>query len=104
MLDSLAVTWGLWTEDASTLNGITPQEFNTLCERTVSEETETIVKLGIPADRAPMLAGAAAFYHALAVRTGADRIVIPRTGLMEGLLLTLPDDGLPWPPVSQSSG
>ncbi|MFC1628950.1 hypothetical protein ACFL3H_07545 [Gemmatimonadota bacterium] len=98
MLDSLAVRWSMWGEEYSTLNGITPGELNQLCERTVTEETELLISLGIPSDRAPMLSGAAAFYHAVAVRSGASRIVIPRTGLMDGILLTLPEEGYLWPP------
>jgi len=104
MLDSLAVKWGLWSDDSSTLDGITPVEFNTLCERMVREETDVIASLGVPPDRAPMLAGAAAFYHALAVRAGAARILVPRAGLMDGLLLTVSEQGRAWPPGRESRG
>lgn len=103
MLDFLAVEWGMWSEEHSSLNGVTARELNRLCERTVSEETEALLAMGIPPDRAPMLAGAAALYHALAVRAGASRILIPRTGLMDGLLLTIPEEGHPWPPSGESS-
>ncbi|MFC1499916.1 hypothetical protein ACFL6T_02725 [Candidatus Zixiibacteriota bacterium] len=103
MLDALAVEWGMWGEDYSTINGVTQEELQQLCERTVVEETESLTSCGIPADRAPMLSGAAAFYYAIAVRSGASRIVIPRTGLMDGILLTLPDQGHAWPAGEESS-
>ncbi len=103
MLDSLAVQWGMWGEEYSSLNGITPRELNQLCDKTVFLETDSLIACGIPSDRAPMLSGAAAFYHAIAVRAGASRIIIPRTGLMDGVLLTLPEEGHLWPPGEESS-
>ncbi len=104
MLDALAFEWNLWGYDDSTLNGISLEDFNALCERAMREETLTLIALGIPPDRASMLAGAAAFYHTLAVRSGAARILIPRVGLMEGLLRTVLGQGEAWPPIDESRG
>jgi len=104
MLDALAFEWNLWGYDDSTLNGVSLEEFKALCERAVREETLTLISFGIPPDRASMLAGAAAFYHTLAVRSVATRILIPRVGLMDGLLRTVLGQGGAWPPVDESRG
>ncbi|MFC1530179.1 hypothetical protein ACFL6R_05625 [Gemmatimonadota bacterium] len=102
MLDGLAFEWNLWDYDDSTLNGVSLEDFKALCERAVREETLTLISFGIPPDRASMLAGAAAFYHTLAVRSGATRILIPRVGLMDGLLQTVLGQGQLWPPATKA--
>ncbi len=97
MLDHLAVEWGRWSEQDSTVTGITPEEFEQLLEMVIEEGPEELVRLGIPWDRAPMLAGAAAFYLSLAERVEAASIRLPRTGLMQGVLFTVPLRGRRWP-------
>jgi len=97
MLDHLAVGWRLWKEKQSTGAGITTEAFERLLETVIETGPEELVMLGIPWDRAPMLAGAAAFYLTLAERIGAETIRLPRTGLMQGVLYTVPLRGQPWP-------
>jgi len=98
MLDHLAEQWGMWEEAVSTRAGVPLGRFDPFFERLVSTEPMILEGLGVPADRAPMLAGAAALYLALARRVGSPKLHLPRTGLMDGLLHTLPERGHPWPP------
>jgi exopolyphosphatase/guanosine-5'-triphosphate,3'-diphosphate pyrophosphatase len=104
MLDNLAIEWGFWEYDASSLSSVTPERFRSLSDRMVREEILTLISFGIPPDRASMLAGAAAFYHTLADRCGAASIIISRAGLMDGLLPTVLEQGSAWPPADESRG
>ncbi len=97
MLDHLAVGWRLWKDADSTATGIATEDFERLLEIVIGTGSEELVMLGIPWDRAPMLAGAAAFYLTLAERVGARLIRLPRTGLMQGVLFTVPLAGHSWP-------
>ncbi|MFO7768504.1 MAG: hypothetical protein R6W82_06080 [bacterium] len=101
MLDLLAEQWGMWSAADSTRDGAPLDAFDTFYERLAGTPPEILEGLRIPADRAPMLTGAAALYRALAVRVGSPSMRLPRTGLMDGLLRTIGEEGHPWPPEEE---
>ncbi len=98
MLDHLAEQWGMWSEGSSTREGAPLGTFDAFYERLVGTGPDILEGLRVPADRAPMLAGAAALYRAMADRVGSPTLRLPRTGLMDGLLRTIEEEGHPWPP------
>jgi exopolyphosphatase/pppGpp-phosphohydrolase len=98
MLDRLAVEWGVWDQDAARADGIPLSLFEKVRERVVETPVETLVEMGVPEDRAPMLAGAAALYASMAARAGSRRVALPRVGLMDGLLDSIRERGRAWPP------
>ena len=102
MLDHLALTWGIWGEGESRGAGISPQQFDELCDRAVSEPTEVLLKIGVTGDRAPLLPGSAALYRAIAQRSKAGSILLPCVGLLEGLLVGMGQHGRSWPPVQET--
>ena len=102
MLDRLAVEWAVWEQDAARMGGISLSLFEKVRERVTETPVATLVRMGVPEDRAPMLAGAAALYASMAVRVGARRIVLPRVGLMDGLLETVGEKRQSWPPGEES--
>ena len=98
MLDLLAEQWGMWRPQASTRDGAPLETFDAFYERLAGTPPEILEGLRVPADRAPMLTGAAALYRALTDRVGSSTMRLPRTGLMDGLLRTIQEEGHPWPP------
>jgi len=103
MLDHLAVQWELWEEEQSAGEGITLDQFDLLCMRVLSQPATVLVAAGVPPDRAPMIPGTAALYRTLAVRIQAASIRLPRVGLMDGLLMSVHQEGRPWPEEEETS-
>lgn len=103
MLEHLALTWGVWEEGRSKEKGISLQQFDELCLQVVSTPTADLLEQGVSQDRAQMLPGAAALYQSIAHRVGAESILLPCVGLIEGLLISAGHSGKRWPAGRETS-